>query len=208
MPVVKISPKDEQTEDMLADIMAALRPELKEVICRIAETTESDVIIDLMKCAIRDADPVAVPFVLYADTCPNEKLEPRADEMRNEIAKVLAFHGLSVGTGTEVWFRFLAGSWGLIKDGVIRDEDAVSHPWTPPGSLEPFFSFQPGDPGYTIIRINRRCLATSYAMHIAGIGEKDLEDVPASRVASRVGSLERIAQRCQKRLNKAGLGDI
>lgn len=125
MPVVTIQPKNKETEEHLAARMDEIRREVKKAICDVSGFPPNDVLVSLANCTMRDADPAAVNFILFADTCTHWELENRADELRDKIAKTLADLGLTGGSGAEVWLRFLPGSWCWVKNRNI--EDSVSH---------------------------------------------------------------------------------
>lgn len=121
VPLVTIKPKTKEIENMLAGHMTWLRPSITKVIVSFG-VPESDVQVNLDFCTTRDPDPKAPSFVLFADTCPDEKLEKRADELRAKLAQKLDELGLTHHQGAEVWLRFLPGSWCCIKDGILVDE--------------------------------------------------------------------------------------
>lgn len=125
MPLVSIIPTSESVEEALAEKIDQVRKELKEAICHISGFPEDDVLINLLSCPMRNADPASADMVVYADTCPHEELEARADELRNAIAGTIAMLGFSDGNGAEIWPRFLPGPWCLVKHGAIVDK--VSH---------------------------------------------------------------------------------
>jgi hypothetical protein len=106
--------------------MDEVRRRIKDVICLVSGFPRTDVIVNLLSCPFRDADPDSAELVLYVDTCPHEELEARADELCWEIARVLVELGFTAGLGAEVWPRFLPGPWMLVKDDKIVDK--VSHP--------------------------------------------------------------------------------
>ena len=126
MPLVSIVPLTKEIEDVLADRIGELRNRIKNTICHISGFPRDDVIVNLMHCPYRNADPASVDFILYADTCPHEELEAKANKLCAAIGMVLADMGLTSGQGAEVWPRFLPGPWCLVKGRQIVDR--VSHP--------------------------------------------------------------------------------
>lgn len=126
MPVCTLVPTTVEAETRISMMTEELRSSLKKVICNSSGFPEYDVLIHFARCPYLDADPLAVDIVLYADTCPHEELEVKANSLRDLLAQVLINMGFTVGTGAEVWFRFLPGAWAFAKGGKILD--IVDHP--------------------------------------------------------------------------------
>jgi hypothetical protein len=125
MPLVNIVPKDRTVQVRLAQRMVEIRSGLKAVICGISGFPESDVFVRLTLPNAVDPDPLEVDFVVYADTCPHEGLEAKANELCIKMAQALIKFGLT-DMRFEVWPRFLPGPWALVENGAIVD--TVSHP--------------------------------------------------------------------------------
>ncbi|HSX39058.1 MAG TPA: hypothetical protein VLI92_00470 [Candidatus Saccharimonadales bacterium] len=124
MPLINIEPKDLSVQQDLQARMQELRVGLKLVACRISGFESTDILVNLLHPVV-DADPHSADFVIYADTCPHEGLEARA----NELCEALALVAVELGFKSfEVWPRFLPGPWCLVQNGVIVDR--VSHPRT------------------------------------------------------------------------------
>ena len=126
MPLVSIVPTTERVEEELAGRMEAVRRRIKDMVCYVSGFPRTDVIVNLLRCPFKDADLDSAELVLYVDTCPHEVLEGRADELCEEVARVLVELGFTAGRGAEVWPRFLPGPWCLVKGREIVDK--VSHP--------------------------------------------------------------------------------
>ncbi len=127
MPLVNIVPKDETAQDILNGKMDDIRYSLKAVICGISGFPENDVIVRLVRPDAVNSDPYEADFVVYADTCPNEGLEARANDLCIEVAQALITIGLK-DMKFEVWPRFLPGPWALVENGAIVD--VVTYPRT------------------------------------------------------------------------------
>jgi hypothetical protein len=125
MPIINLVPTTYEVEFRLNDLIGTVRDRLKSVICLISDYPIIDVLVNLLYCPYRNADPNSADLIVYAETCPDEKLEARADELRDAVARVLNELGFTTGQGTEVWPRFIPGSWCLIKNDTIVD--SVSH---------------------------------------------------------------------------------
>ena len=119
--IVTFAPKNSSVEHVLYVSFREIRTLFKVTVCDISEVPYTDVIVNLNKCDIIDADPAAADFIVFLDTCPDEKLEAKADLLCNEVAKLLISMGLTANCTVEVWPRFLPGSWCLIKDRHIVD---------------------------------------------------------------------------------------
>lgn len=123
MPLIDIKPKDQATEDMLAALMPQLRAHLKMYVGNVAHTPKEDVIVTLYRCEVRDADPDAADFVIYADTNPGEQIEEAAEAILATIVGTLTMYASLVAhRRIEIWPRFLPGPWCLLDDGKIVDE--------------------------------------------------------------------------------------
>ena len=125
MPLVRIVPKNETIQRVLAGKMGEIRPSLKSVICTISGFPEHDVIVSLVRPETVDPDPYEADFVVFADTCPHEGLEANANQLCTQMAQKLIDLGFTY-LSFEVWLRFLPGPWCLVGDGKILD--TVSHP--------------------------------------------------------------------------------
>jgi len=123
MPIVNVVPVTETVEDVLAGRMGEIRALVKAAVCKASGFPEDDVLVNLMQCPYRSVDPASASFVVYADTCPHEDLELKADDLCRTVARVLA--GMFQQGSFEVWPRFLPGPWCLVRDGEIVD--FVSH---------------------------------------------------------------------------------
>ncbi len=125
MPIVTFAPKNSRVEHMLSVSFREIRSRVKKTVCEISEHPPTDVIVNLNKCDILDADPDASDFIVFLDTCPDEDLEAKANFLCSEVAKLLIDMGITGNRTVEVWPRFLPGSWCLIKDRHIVD--VVNH---------------------------------------------------------------------------------
>lgn len=132
MPLVSIVPTTKLVEEVLADRIGELRGRIKDTICNISGFPRNDVIVNLLHCPYRNADPDSTNLILYADTCPHEELEIKANELCAMTGMVLADMGFTHGQGAEVWPRFLPGPWCLVKGREIVDR--VGHPRDKPWS--------------------------------------------------------------------------
>lgn len=125
MPLVSVIPNFPRVEDELTQGWDKVGPDIKRAILEITGFPENDVLVNLLHCPFVFADEFSTDITLIAATCPNEKLELRADELCEQVAGVLVDLGYSSGMGTEVWLQFLPGSWCLVKDG--KTVDTVPH---------------------------------------------------------------------------------
>lgn len=125
MPVFLIWPTRFEAEELAAERIGNVRMRFKaEVVKSSPGRGEADVHINLLNCIFRDADPAAPDLYIYADTCPGD-LEELSDELSLILGNILITEGLSVGRGSEVWLRFLAGSWRHVRDEIVVDH--VNH---------------------------------------------------------------------------------
>jgi hypothetical protein len=126
MPLVNIEPSTKEVEDKLAARIEEIRKWMKDTICEVSGFPRHDVLVNLLRCNARDADPEGADFVVFADTNPNETLEGRANDLCRAIAKVFVDLGLANHLTIEIWPRFLPGPWCLLEKNQITD--MVFHP--------------------------------------------------------------------------------
>jgi len=130
--LVNIVPKTQKVEDVINEMMVDLRGALDELICRKTQSPEGDVIINLLKCPYRNADPMAADAVIYGETNPSKEFDEAADKLLAETARLLGDFGLTIQVATggiEVWYRRIDGAWAQIQNG--RIVDAVWHTGEP-----------------------------------------------------------------------------
>lgn len=121
MPLIGLSPKTEEVEELLATRMNEIRPLFKKKVDEKWGFGESDVIVNLLKCNIRDADPDASDVVILLQTNPNKEAEQTVNKLRNELAQIWIRLGLGLSMRTELWPQFVPGSWCLISGEVMVD---------------------------------------------------------------------------------------
>lgn len=89
MPLVSLVPMSTEVEDELAKRIFEIRKLIKGTICAISGFPPNDIIVNLFRCNVRDSDPDATDFVVFADICPNEELETQASRLCIAIAQAL-----------------------------------------------------------------------------------------------------------------------